>query len=166
MQTKWIYLHRGKLYIRGFDLMAEASSGTVPSGDWFRRGNALLSEGSFAEAVEAYDQAVRESPKDADSWNNRGLALASQSRFSDALRSFEQAGEINSSHPDAWYNRGMVLCALQRYDDAVSSFERALKINPKNAHAWHNKGVALKHLGLDAEARFAFSCTGWIGIHG
>ena len=50
--------------------------------------------------------------------------------------------------------------------EAVWSFEKALEINPENAHAWHNKGVALSRLGLDTEAKFAFSCAGWIGVHG
>ena len=45
-------------------------------------------------------------------------------------------------------------------------FEKALEINPQNAHAWHNKGVALSRLGWDTEARFAFSCAGWIALHG
>lgn len=60
----------------------------------------------------------------------------------------------------------MMLCALERFEDAVSSFETALEIDPKNAHAWHNKGVALSRLGWDTEARFAFSCAGWIALHG
>jgi Flp pilus assembly protein TadD len=51
-------------------------------------------------------------------------------------------------------------------EEAISSFEKALETNPQNAHAWHNKGVALSRLGLEAEAKFVFSCAGWIGVHG
>ncbi|VVB68360.1 Photosystem I assembly protein Ycf3 [uncultured archaeon] len=133
---------------------------------WFRKGNEFLRSSRFREAAESFDKAIQIDPKNADAWNHRGLALASLNRFEEAARSFDRACKADPSHPDAWYNNGLVLCALERYEAAVMSFEKALEINPQNAHAWHNKGVALSRLGLDAQARFAFSCAGWIGLHG
>jgi Flp pilus assembly protein TadD len=60
----------------------------------------------------------------------------------------------------------MVLCGQKRYEDAVVYMEKALEIDPQSAIAWHNKGVALKLLGRDAEARFAFACAGRLGMLG
>lgn len=135
-------------------------------GTLLNKGIEFLRAGRHLEALESFDHGLLLSPKDANAWNLRGLALASQNRFEDALKSFGKAVSIDQRHPDAWYNKAMVLCALKRYEEAVRSFEKALEINPQNAHAWHNKGVALSRQGLDSEARFAFSCAGWIGVHG
>jgi Flp pilus assembly protein TadD len=57
-----------------------------------------------------------------------------------------------------------VFCSLERYEDAIVSLEKVLEIDHQSAIAWHNKGVALKLLGRDAEARFAFACAGRLGI--
>lgn len=146
-------------------IMSEPPSSQGDESYWFNRGNELLSSGQYLEALDSYDRAIEIISKDSDAWNNRGLALASLKRYEDALKSFDKAGALNPSHPDAWYNKGMVLCALGLFEDAVWSFDKALEINPRNAHAWHNKGVALSRLGRGAEARFAISCAGWIGMH-
>jgi tetratricopeptide (TPR) repeat protein len=98
-------------------------------------------------------------------WFKRGNELLSLGQYLEALDSYDRAIKINSKDSDVWNNKGMVLCALGLFEDAVWSFEKALEINPRNAHAWHNKGVALSRLGRDAEARFAISCAGWIGMH-
>ncbi len=99
-------------------------------------------------------------------WFKRGNGLLSQGQCLEALDCYNRALEKNSKDADIWNNRGLALSSLNRYDEAIWSFEKALEDNPRNAHAWHNKGVSLSHLGRDAEARFAISCTGWIGIHG
>lgn len=146
-------------------IMAESPSSQGKESYWFNMGNELLSLCQYMEALDSYDRFIQINSKDSDVWNNRGLALASLNRYDEALKSFNKAGALNPSHPDVWYNKGMVLCALGLFEEAVWSFEKALEVNPRNAHAWHNKGVALSRLGRDAEARFAISCAGWIGMH-
>jgi tetratricopeptide (TPR) repeat protein len=130
---------------------------------WQKLGNSLANAGRYEEAAKAYDKSLKLDPKDTECWNNRGIILSILNRINDAIQSFEKATTIDPQNAEAWYNRGMVFCSLERYEDAIESLNKALEIDPQSAYAWHNKGVALKRLGRDAEARFAFVCAGRIG---
>jgi len=133
---------------------------------WIELSNALANGGQHEEAIKALDRAIQLNPNDSEIWNNRGIILFLLKRYKEAIRSFEKATSLDPRNAEAWYNRGMVFCSLERYGDAVSSLEKALEIDPQSAIAWHNKEVALKLLGRDAEARFAFACAGRLGILG
>jgi Flp pilus assembly protein TadD len=66
----------------------------------------------------------------------------------------------------AWSTKGAVLVEQGKYNEALPALDKAIQLNPNYIDAWHNKGVALKLLGRDAEARFAFACAGRLGMLG
>jgi Flp pilus assembly protein TadD len=99
-------------------------------------------------------------------WFWKGNEFLKSSCFQKAAESFDKAIQINPKDAEAWNLRGLALASQNRFEEAFKSFDKACSMNPSHPDAWHNKGVALARLGLDAEARFAFSCAGWIGLHG
>ena len=97
--------------------------------DWAKSAMKHASEGSFEEALLAYEQALRDDPGDAYLWVGRGLALENLEQYSEAVESFDMAIEIDPDNAKVWYNRGLALQHLKRYDDAIDSYDRALAID-------------------------------------
>ncbi len=97
--------------------------------DWAKSAMKHASEGSFEEALLAYEQALREDPGDAYLWVGRGLALENLEQYGEAVESFDMAIEIDPDNAKVWYNRGLALQHLKRYDDAIDSYDRALAID-------------------------------------
>ncbi len=97
--------------------------------DWAKSAMKYASEGSFEEALMAYDQALREDPGDMYLWVGRGLALENLEQYPEAVESFDMAIELDPDNAKVWYNRGLALEQLKRYDDAIDSYDRALAID-------------------------------------
>lgn len=72
-----------------------------------------------ATALELFDRALREYPRDPGTLNNRGVALLSLQRPEDALASFDRALAAKPEFPEALANRGQALSELRRYADAL-----------------------------------------------
>ena len=62
-----------------------------------------------AEALAAYDQALRLAPNFAAAFNNRGSALLELQRFADALSCFERALALRPGDAEILNNRGNAL---------------------------------------------------------
>ena len=124
--------------------------------EWFNEGDNLISEGSYEEALEAFERAIRLDPQLAEAWGNKGAALNALGRFEEALTAFDKAIEINPQLAEAWGNKGVVLYDLKRYEEVLTAFNNSIEINPQLAEAWYNKENALYGLGRGAEAKEAF----------
>ncbi|HKK22462.1 MAG TPA: tetratricopeptide repeat protein [Pseudohaliea sp.] len=68
---------------------------TAPEGA-FNRGNALLMQGDYAEAIEAYDEALGLVPGWAAAATNRAIAEARQARLAAAAKERDGASEIGA----------------------------------------------------------------------
>jgi tetratricopeptide (TPR) repeat protein len=119
---------------------------------YYNDGLNFSANGSYAEAVAAYDKAVFIYPGNADAWNNRGIALENLGRYSEAVSSYDKAVTLQPGYADAWFNRGVAFRKTGRYTDAVASYDKAVAINPSFAEAWLNRGVALDYLGRFEES--------------
>ena len=58
---------------------------------WYNKGVELMGKGSFEEAIDSFDQALRLNSKDARSWNNKGICLLTLNRLEPALDGIETA---------------------------------------------------------------------------
>ena len=61
----------------------------------------------YDDAIEAYRQALRINPENADAWNNLGIAYNNLKRYDDAIEAYRQALRINPEYANAWYNLGI-----------------------------------------------------------
>jgi len=59
--------------------------------DLYKKGHEMYENGSYQEAVEAYDEGLKMNPQNASAWHYRGMALASMGRGVEANRSLEKA---------------------------------------------------------------------------
>ena len=113
----------------------------------FRKGVKLAEKGRWSEALDLFNQALRQDANLAGAWNNRGTCLFHLGRFEEACRSYEVALELDPRNALLHKNYGSVLLALGRYEEAKDAFRRALAIEPGLVPA--RKGLRL------AEAKIA-----------
>ena len=101
---------------------------------WYQPRESLTANlNRYDDAIEAYRQALRINPKDANAWYNLGIAYANLKRYNDAIEAYRQALRINPEDADAWYNLGITYAGLKRYNDAIEAYRQALRINPEDA---------------------------------
>ena len=75
------------------------------------RGNILLNEKKYEEALAAYEEAAQHDPSitDMDFFRNKGQALQYLERFREALTAYEEAECLGSRDPNLYHNKGIVL---------------------------------------------------------
>ena len=120
------------------------------------RGAALTRLGRHAEAVAAYDEALRFEP-DAQLFNDRAAALLRLGRAAEALVSADAALTRRPEFIPALLNRGNALRALGRLEEALSSYKEALAIQGDNVSTLCIHGGALCELGRHSEALESFN---------
>jgi tetratricopeptide (TPR) repeat protein len=148
---------------------------------WTKKGDALLNQRRYQEAIGCYDRAVELDPENPVAWNNRGKAFQNLfgMRF-DAIACYDKAIELDPEYVEAWYNKGAILTNWGEYGKADVCFdkvieldsnnvnawrgklilnERLIMLNFANAQAWNNKGRALRNLGRLEEAIRAFDVS-------
>lgn len=100
-------------------------------------GEALFLQGSYAEALEAFEVVLREDPENPYALNDAGLAYAEVGRIDRAVECFEKALQVNSACQEAVLNLIDVLVnkgffdlakeAFLRYQDAINDEEDKIK---------------------------------------
>jgi len=86
--------------------------------NWLNKGISLIKAGNYAEAVKAYDQAIKINGESADAWMGRGFALYGLEKYPEAVTAFNQATEFDPSLVGAWVGLGMALDDTGKPEDA------------------------------------------------
>jgi tetratricopeptide (TPR) repeat protein len=95
--------------------------------------------GRPAEAVLAYEQAVRLKPSYGAAYTNMGIALARLRRWADALRAYHEAIREQPEFADAHYNCGLALAGLGRWAEALGPSARlsgSIRRTPTRCTTW------------------------------
>ena len=122
----------------------------------FRRGNALLERGRFAEAEACYRGVLAVLPDHLAAHGNLGFALREQGRHAEAEACYRRVAEACPEDAEVHYHYGNLLFALGRLAEAEAAFRRALEIEPNSASTHNNLGATLKDLGRYAEAESSY----------
>ena len=118
----------------------------------FDRGNELLRQKSFKQAVTEYNQLLNIDSNYFQAWTNRGYALAGLGQFSQMQESCSTATIIEPDAVYAWNCLGEALHNLNRSEDAIAAFDQAIALNPNEPIFLINKSESLKSLGREAES--------------
>ncbi|HEU5228941.1 MAG TPA: serine/threonine-protein kinase [Ktedonobacteraceae bacterium] len=117
-----------------------------------REGDQFLKLQQYAQALQAYEEALRIDADNFYAWNGKGTALYNQGNYRKALEAFQHATGIDPANAIAWVSAGLVLNRLQRYQQALVHFERALKLDPHYVAAWNGKADAQLDLNMPEQA--------------
>jgi serine/threonine protein kinase len=122
-----------------------------------RDGDDAYDAGLYAEAVEAYSEALLLDPASAVAANNRGNAYYKLGHHDAAIEDYSRAVRLGPDEPRAYFNRGNAYYAAGQYDEAIGDFTAAVRLDPDQAAAYFNRGLAHRKLGHGplAEADFA-----------
>ena len=96
------------------------------------KGNAHFRAQEWAEAVKAYEEAVKRAPKNAAIRNNLSAALCKIFDFNGAKREVEVALELDPQYVKAWARKGEIEMIMKENHKAMESFRKGLEIDPKN----------------------------------
>jgi predicted O-linked N-acetylglucosamine transferase (SPINDLY family) len=108
--------------------------------------------GDLANAIEAYNRALREDPNFAEAHAVLGVLLMMAGNLPQAQAHCEQALLLRPGFAGAHTNLGLTLLKQSKIDQAVLQFEQAIHKDPKYVAARINLGVAYAQLGRIDEA--------------
>jgi tetratricopeptide (TPR) repeat protein len=109
----------------------------------FKRGNILLQQGQYQQAIAKYNNILKIDSNYYQSWTNRGYALARLKDYNQMLESCKTATLINPRAVYAWNCRGEALYNLKQYNQAIAAFDQAIILNSEDPVFWINKTEAL-----------------------
>ena len=116
-------------------------------GSWLEQGHSALENGSYREAVNFFDQAIKIDGGNASAWGGKGAALSRLGRYKMAEMCLGMALKKEDKNPNYWLEDGRAKELGERWSEAIESYERALSLNKSLAHAWlglANSSLALK----------------------
>ena len=119
-------------------------------------GQALTAAGRSAEALPAFETAIRLRPDFAEARNYHGVALMDRGDVERAAVEFGHAVRLLPRFVEARNNLGLALAQMGRLPEAVTEFKEAIRLSPAFAPAHTNLGIALAQLGRLDEAAVAF----------
>ena len=118
----------------------------------FDRGNALLQQKSFEQALEKYNELLKTDSNYFQAWTNRGYALAGMQQYEEMQKSCSTATIIKPTAVYAWNCLGEALHNLKRPQEAIVAFNKAIALAPSEPILLINKSESLKAMGKEAES--------------
>ncbi|XP_049691463.1 tetratricopeptide repeat protein 31 isoform X2 [Accipiter gentilis] len=99
------------------------------------RGNEAAQKGRYAEAVQAFTEAVKLNPREHRLFGNRSYCYEKLQRYEEALRDAQVSLGLQPGWPKGFFRKGKALRGLKRYAEAISTFEELLRLDGANADA-------------------------------
>jgi len=168
--------------LASLDLAIALNPGFVPA--LMRRGELLLAQERYGEAVAAYDDCLRrfpalveareslqralflaleqcmmqldEQPQNAELWCRQADLLIRLERYDDALSCLDRVLAFAPLHQQALNQRGNVLLRLNRHEEAVLCYDRILAQSATNAAAIFNRGNVLQKMNCLNQALWCY----------
>ncbi len=124
--------------------------------DYYNRGNSLLGQRRYDEALVCYEAAVALRPDVAEVHNNLGAVLATLNQYDRACAHFRKALAAKPGFVNAHIALGKSLVAMNRAAEAIPHYEKAIALKPSHMGARHDLGMVLNALGRHDEAVIHF----------
>ena len=130
-------------------LCASAMAQDNTTESWFKKGQELGRNGSYEEAVKAYDNALELEPKNAEAWLGKGTVLSlwagsthDEGLYEDAIKAFDKVIELDPQQNRARLVKANALLNLGKYNESLKIFDEAIEAasqNSEKAQIWFEK---------------------------
>jgi len=141
--------------------------------DWYKKGRDLSRNGSYEEAVLAYDRALELDYRNATLWDAKASILSipatfsgNRSQYNESLIAEDKAIELDPGNSTLHVHKGILIANLadlsghrneRLYEEAIKEFDNAIQLDPQNKEAWNRKGSVLDtRLNRSDEALLAY----------
>jgi len=112
-------------------LQAETTAHPDNAAAWVELGNLFFDTHQPAQAVGAYQTALKLGAGSADVWTDLGIMQRELGRFQEALAAFDKAIALDPRHDNARFNKGVVLLHdLNDRAGALAAWEELVRIRP------------------------------------
>ena len=144
---------------------------TLSAQAYYDQGWQLIESHKFADAVTAFDQALKVDPNWMLAWIGKGTALFKLGQYGDAIASFDNGlpwlnSQTITAIPGgllfvttAWLNRGRARLKLGQLESALGDFDQALQLDKDSVDALRAKGDVLMQLGRQSEGDACYAQT-------
>ena len=113
---------------------------------WVLRGNILMAQEHFFDALLHFDRAIAVRPEAGDAWNNRSEALANMGRWEESEASYRKSLSIRDNR-EPHLGLANLLCTTMRLEEAAAEYRKVVELDPMDHEAHFNMGVTLLGLG-------------------
>ena len=121
--------------------------------NYFTYGVAYLQYEFMDEALQAFEQSIRNGESTGAVYYNVGLIYLNKNNFEEARGNLEKAVELDPANADAWNNLGVVYGQQGDYGRAQSDFQKAIDLQPAHLLALQNMVKLYRFQGHDQDAQ-------------
>ncbi len=114
--------------------------------DLIAKGNSLVEEKKYQEALQEYEKALKADPKNVRAILLTGLTYANLGKLDEAISHTKKAVDLDPSYT-SFYHLGMIYAAANDTSKALEAFDRALALSPDSFMAEYQKGLIYASLG-------------------
>jgi tetratricopeptide (TPR) repeat protein len=111
------------------------------------KGNRLVQNGSPAEGIEYFNQALSLSPEYQDAFAKRAFAFILMRDYQRAIEDYTKLIDLNPALISAYLSRGSAFNKLERWQEALQDFNKVIELDPSNSEAFNNRGWSKKGMG-------------------
>ncbi len=130
-------------------LMIGGWTGCAPAGARaLLKGERLIKEGKYAEAVKSFEEVTAALPDNAKAWNHLGLGYQYAGDPKKAAQAYQTALKLDRNFAEARYNLGSLYLDQNNLAAAITDLTTYTQFNPKNPDGWLKLGLAQKRLGM------------------
>lgn len=108
--------------------------------EWAVRGDLLLANRNYLEAVDAYDHCLELDPKFYLAYVKRGSANNRLLRYKNASSDYSIAIELKPKEISNYYSRAEVARNLRQFSQMVADYTQIIALNPKEVQAYLYRG--------------------------
>jgi tetratricopeptide (TPR) repeat protein len=110
-------------------------------------GDKHFHQGNYQEAINQYNQALKNQSYHADIYYKLGLVYYRLGSYETAIINYTQAINININFGKAFHHRGLANYQLGNYQIAIEDYDQALRIDPDAGIIYKNRAEARYQIG-------------------
>ena len=95
--------------------------------EWKEKGNALVKEKKYKEALDCYTKSIEIDPNDPILYSNRSAMHLNLNEFDQALADAEKAISLKPEYAKAYLRKGKALEGLEKFDEALKTYKLGLE---------------------------------------
>ncbi|MEX2380222.1 MAG: tetratricopeptide repeat protein [Vicingaceae bacterium] len=123
----------------------------------YNKGVELLKAEKFDEALQLFNELLKEFPKNADYWSERGVVYFHMQKKSEALADMNKALELQPKKSYRYSSRAYILGHFGQTKAAIADYQKAIELDPEDAIAHNNLGLLEEQLGYKEKAQSRFT---------